>query len=273
MNGYRAIYGQTVGTEPPKWQSQPQATSLVVLRTQAQTAAHGTLPPTGWSNYIFAVVWKGYPMALAFNYDDVNDAQNALFEAFDPDPYGPPAAPPVYAAVFDATSPKWPLPINEATGPGIRPALIPWGKQTRLSTWRLREGVGEGVVVKRPVHPRVIKEAVRGWPAHLPQPPLPPTPYSREQGVYFLPTGTQAPYNPPPVPGHVYVGYAYGSRVPRVNEWIGPEPLVFVGAALELGQVYFTVVAPHTQQTPTAYVWKWRHGNEWQYLGELPVLV
>jgi hypothetical protein len=116
-------------------------------------------------------------------------------------------------------------------------------------------------------------EPPKWQPAHLPPPPLPPTPYSREQGVYLLPTGTQAPYNPPPVPGQVYVGYAYGSRVPRVNEWIGPEPLVFVGAALELGQVYFMVVATHTQHTPTAYVWKWLHGNEWQYLGELPTFV
>jgi hypothetical protein len=168
MSGYRGVYGQidAVGTELPRWlpPPPPQATSLVTLRAQAQTAAQGTLPPAGWSNYIFAVVWKGYPTALAFNYDDVNEAQDALFEAFDLDPYGPSADPPAYAAVFDATSPKWPLPINEATGPGIHPALAPWGKQLRPSTWRLREGVAQGVVVKRPVHPRVIKEAVRGQP-------------------------------------------------------------------------------------------------------------
>ena len=89
-----------------------------------------------------------------------------------------------------------------------------------------------------------------------------------------MPTGTQAPHSAPPVPGHVYVGYAYGSGVPRVNEWIGPQPLVFVGANLELNQVYFTVVAPHTQHLPTAFVWKLRHaGYEWQYLGELPMFV
>lgn len=103
----------------------------------------------------------------------------------------------------------------------------------------------------------------------LPPPPPPPPPYSRSQGTYFLLTGTQPPYRAPPVPGHVYVGYGYGGQV---GAWRGPEPLVFIGAELELGQIYFTVVAPH-KQTPMGHVWKWLHGSQWQYLGELPMFV
>ena len=110
-------------------------------------------------------------------------------------------------------------------------------------------------------------------PAYLPPPPRPPSPYASEQGTYLLPTDIRAPYNVPPVPGHVYFGYAYGGRVPRINAWIGPDPLAFIGAELELGQIYFTVIAPQTQHMPTAYVWKWQHASEWQFLGELPVFV
>ena len=72
------------------------------------------------------------------------------------------------------------------------------------------------------------------------------------------------------MPGHGYVGYAHGARIPRVAEWIGPEPIAFIGADLELGQIYFTVRAPYNQHLPTAYGWKWLHDDQWQYLGELP---
>ena len=66
----------------------------------------------------------------------------------------------------------------------------------------------------------------------LPPPPPPPPPYTPEQGLYILPTGTQASAQPEPVPGHVYVGYTHNARSPRIAAWVGPEPIVFIGAEL-----------------------------------------
>lgn len=87
----------------------------------------------------------------------------------------------------------------------------------------------------------------------------------------MLLTGTvDCPGGPPPVPGYCYTGYNYDLAT---KSWEGPGPLVFLGAALALGQLYFTIEAPRTATHPAAYIWRWLHGAEWAYLGELPAFL
>ena len=193
--GYSSFVGQQSASQAPPPIRNPltKTTPLVVLRSQAFAAAQQILPPEGWSNYVLAIIWDGFPVATAFNHQDKNSAINALFEWLDPDPYGPPAHF-LYVAVFDATDPRWPRPINEATGPGYAPVVIPQGKPTMPATWRLREAT---------------KVRSEGWPWSYPyvgqQAPPPGPQQPQSQYPYTVPydAGPAGPQKPrgPLIPG------------------------------------------------------------------------
>jgi len=293
LNPY-AIGGQNYAPPPPIRNPLTKATPLDVLRAQALAAARKTLPPAGWSNYVFAVIWDGFPLATAFNHQDKDGALHALFEWLDPDPYGPPAGF-LYGAVFDATDPRWPRPIDEATGPGYLPIVIPQGKPTMPATWRLREAakVRSG---GWPWWPMVGQEAVRrtleaaqNVPPTPPPPLVLPWPLSSEHGRYFFPTSALAcglRANWQNIQGCAYSGYTYG-RYEKSRRSVGDkievevevgwrrfgDGAVFVGTNLALNHVYFVLPVSGTSRSPTgtsAYFWM-RRGSEWSYLGELPV--